>query len=436
MKHLSLKYTRWQLPWLSRLIGVAAAMLFCVLSAQAQRDWILEPIGGGGGDKFVGRCPQGQLLAGFELRTGDNVDSIRVICVAAYGPADAGPPVTGGERFGGDGGSRTEQLVCRREAAPIVIAMYVDWRGYDTPVVRKIHLFCGAAVVTQNPRQIPDATFDGRKADLSAKADVFGTATPYHGYDGRQHCPDEFAPVGINGRAGALLDAVGLICGALKLTPKPPPPPPKPEPEPVKALGRVKLPPGTTPGPSLSICEYAREARTRNSPAAPGLEEKCRAAGAAGEIPPKAPVKAIGRVKVPPGTTPTGPPVSICEYAREARARNSPAAPGLEAKCRAAGAAGETPPAIAADTNPVLVPNGQDSGTTTISWKAGPDYTYCEIYLSVDNGEWSEFATGPDGAKPATIKLGSSYTFRMMVYEGQEGTPKIVATRTVTAAKN
>jgi hypothetical protein len=80
-----------------------------------------------------------------------------------------------------------------------------------------------------------------------------------------------------------------------------------------------------------------------------------------------------------------------------------------------------------------MVPNGQASGTTTITWKPGPDYTYCEIYLSVDNGEWSEFASGGDGSQAATIKLGSSYTFSMMVYEGQAGTPKIITTLTLTA---
>jgi hypothetical protein len=107
-------------------------------------------------------------------------------------------------------------------------------------------------------------------------------------------------------------------------------------PEPVKAIGRVKT--GAPTGPPISICESARRARARNSPAAPGLEAQCRAAGAAGEVPP---VKAIGRVKLPP----TGaPPRPICDVAREARARNSPAAPGLEAQCRAVG---ETPPSEA-----------------------------------------------------------------------------------------
>jgi len=48
----------------------------------------------------------------------------------------------------------------------------------------------------------------------------------------------------------------------------------------------------------------------------------------------KAAVKPQARVKLPP----TGaPPRPICDAAREARARNSPAAPGLEAQCRAAG---------------------------------------------------------------------------------------------------
>ncbi|MEP7147541.1 MAG: hypothetical protein ABI857_01480 [Acidobacteriota bacterium] len=89
---------------------------------------------------------------------------------------------------------------------------------------------------------------------------------------------------------------------------------------------------------------------------------------------------------------------------------------------------------LTAGSNPVMVSSGQASGATTIAWKASPDYTYCEIYLSVDGGEWNEFARGRDGTKPATIKLGSSYTFRMMVYEGQAGTPKVITTLTVTTA--
>jgi hypothetical protein len=258
--------------------------------------------------------------------------------------------------------------------------------------------------------------------------------------------------VGISGRSGKWLDAVGLVCGKLEVTEPP---------AGLKAQGRVRLDPGAPTGPPRAICDLARQARARNSPAAPGLEESCRAAGAAGEV---APVKAQARVKVDPTGAPPAAPRAICDLARQARARNSPAAPGLEKSCRDAGAAGEvapiraqgrvrvTPPdapvvppadapvvppqvgpTITANTNPVIVPNGQDAGTTTITWTAAPDYAYSEIYLSVDNGEWSEFARGGDGSKPTTIKPGTSQTFRMMIYEGQAGTPKIIATLTVTA---
>ncbi len=48
------------------------------------------------------------------------------------------------------------------------------------------------------------------------------------------------------------------------------------EPGTIKAGGRVKT---GTPGPALEICEAARKAAKRNSPAAPGLRQKCLDAG-------------------------------------------------------------------------------------------------------------------------------------------------------------
>jgi len=72
------------------------------------------------------------------------------------------------------------------------------------------------------------------------------------------------------------------------------------------------------------ICAAARAARARNSPAAPNLEAQCRAA---------TPVKSLGRVKVSPPTS----PIPICDAALDARARQSPTAPSLEAQCRSLG---------------------------------------------------------------------------------------------------
>jgi hypothetical protein len=50
-------------------------------------------------------------------------------------------------------------------------------------------------------------------------------------------------------------------------------------PPPVKPAARVKGPSGTVVKSVLSTCQAAWRARARNSPAAPGLEESCRAMG-------------------------------------------------------------------------------------------------------------------------------------------------------------
>jgi hypothetical protein len=408
MTHLIMKCAQGYLQWQVRLICLTAAIFLLVLSAHAQTDARLSPLGGNGGIQFVARCPQGQLLNGFEVRVGDTVDAIRPICVAAYGPAEIGPPQPYPTKYGGDGG-HIQQLVCPRDT-PIVIKMDIGWEGKEVFSVSYIGLFCGVASTTQTPTKDPTV-------NAYTHFDIFA---PRGGE--LESCPPGLVAVGISGRAGQWLDALGLTCGPPKLTPKP------------VVLGRVQ--PTSPPGPPKSICARARDARARNSPTAPALEAQCRAAGAAGEKTPPGPV-ALGRVQP---TSPPSPPKSICQRARDARARNSPTAPALEAQCRAAGAAGETvptaAPTITAAPNPVMVANGQASGTTTITWKAAPDYAYSEIYLSVDNGEWSEFARGPDGSKSTTIKLGSSYTFSMMVYEGQAGTPKIITTLTLAPAKN
>ena len=406
-----------QLP--VRLVCLTAAIVFLVISAQAQTDATMPPIGGQGGNSFVARCPRDRFLTGFELRVGADVDAIKPICVAAYGPTDIGPFQFYPSKFGGDGG-HVQQLVCPRET-PVLIQMVVFWEGLELLTVNNLHLYCGVVGPTQTLKDIPSASFDGEIETGHKDISGLPITPPKNGGDS-ETCPPGLVAVGINGRAGQLLDAVGLICGPPKLTPRP------------VALGGIQ--PTAPAGPPMSICARARAARARNSPTAAALEAQCRAAGAAGEKAPPGPV-ALGTVQP---TSPPGPPMSICARARAARARNSPTAPALEAQCRAAGAAGETVPtagpAITASPNPVVVPKGQASGTTTISWKAAPDYTYSEIYLSVDNGEWSEFARGGDGAKSSTLQLGSSYTFRMMVYEGQAGTPKIIATLTLTAVKN
>lgn len=76
--------------------------------------------------------------------------------------------------------------------------------------------------------------------------------------------------------------------------------PPSPA-KPTLALGRVHLPEGAPAGPPKTMCEMAASARARNSPAAPGLEKRCAAETASHPV-------ALGRVPTP--TTPAPAPPS------------------------------------------------------------------------------------------------------------------------------
>jgi len=311
------------------VVGLAAAILLFACAASAQTDVTLKPLGGGGGGQFVARCQPGQLLTGLDLLTGDDVDAIQPLCVKASGPTEVGPITPGARWFGGNGGPKLVRIACPKET-PIVIGMSVRAQGVATLIVNGISLQCGRADAIQpeypgsakfeEPDKNYDYTHPGRSflglAIFNPRADkvpeIRGSETCFN---------NGMVAVGINGRSGIWLDAVGLICGEPKLTTKPP--------EPVKAVGRTRT--ETAPGPPRAICDLAREARARNSPAAAGLEAQCRAAGAAGEIPP---VKAVGRVSSPKDVPSDTPPRPICDLAREARERNSPAATGLEEKCR------------------------------------------------------------------------------------------------------
>src|SRR3954463_8121577 len=62
---------------------VARAQMVGVLfpSPGKQPDQILPAMGGPGGGQFFARCIQSDVLTGFDLTTGDDVDSITPICL-------------------------------------------------------------------------------------------------------------------------------------------------------------------------------------------------------------------------------------------------------------------------------------------------------------------------------------------------------------------
>ena len=208
MKNLSKKIA---LPTgLRHFIAALIALLSLSLSAQAQTDYVFSPAGGGGGSNFHARCADGQILTGLELRVGNDVDAIRPICSKIYGPTEAGGYEPYPLKFGGDGG-HTIRLNCPSKE-PVVTSIRVLSEG-SANVINNIHLYCNP--LGQKNKEVPSAKFDGPKY----KPD-FLESVPY-GEDATQRCPGSLVGVGINGRSGQRLDALGLVCGEAKILHKP-----------------------------------------------------------------------------------------------------------------------------------------------------------------------------------------------------------------------
>ncbi len=205
-------------------------------------------------------CRAGDVLTGVELWTGDHVDAIKPICI----PAVAGQFQEYPTRYGGDGGNGPQQFVCPNDS-PVVIGMDIAVES----AVNNIHLYCGQAIAAPQRAAFPWPRMTGRRVEAKKlQLDRIGfSGDPT---TGMLRCEAGFIAVGIVGRSGKFLDALGMVCGA-------PPPPPAPAQQTVKAQGRVKLGGAVPPGPARPICEIASEARARNSPAAPGLEAQCAA---------------------------------------------------------------------------------------------------------------------------------------------------------------
>ena len=328
-------------------LGLCAALVAITASFTGPAwgdDDYLASIGGAGGGVFATRCPAGSLLHGFEIRAADDIDAIRLVCVNAQGPVQFSAAAADPTWRGGNGGVY-HRVVCP-DKFPIAFGLDVHAEGVDTIVVNDFNLHCGWAAPTQ-PAGLPVNGATGFHAPSYMPGSTrlwmgFGTSGQRAvGTSGRQYCPAGRVAVGLRGRSGIWLDGMGLICG---------------EPTTYLSLGRVNT--GSAPsGPPMSLCDRARDALARNSPAAPNLVEQCRRS--------QPPVKSIGReghevgspqvsttvTQAPAAYSPTRPATTtaatprtalaadppICIRARDARARNSPAAPNLEAQCRAAG---------------------------------------------------------------------------------------------------
>ncbi len=217
------------MQWLHRAVCQLALLLLFSAALHAQPDAVLLPIGGSGGSQFTARCPQGEVLTGFDLRAGDDIDAIRPICIPGVAGQFHAYPVM----FGGSGG-RPIGLVCPNDF-PVVSGVDIDWEGMYVNTVNRIALYCGLADGSTPQSAFPSAVHNSPLA--KEDCGLLMCESVSHG-SAKQRCPSGLIGVGISGRAGDLLDALGLICGAPPVVAAPAAPKPV-----VKAAARVKLPP-------------------------------------------------------------------------------------------------------------------------------------------------------------------------------------------------
>jgi hypothetical protein len=228
----------------------------------AAPDQFLPPIGGPGGGYFTSRCATNYILSGVDVNVGNDVDGVHILCRESRGPTGGGG-YGDSHHFGGYGSEQVD-LVCPEEA-PLLAGIEVTYEGEQTIIVNGVHVFCSLGLPNQPLPVFPNKVFDGP---------VIGGGTPLR--SARAMCPAGFVAVGITGRSGTWLDALSLICGSPREVLAPPPRPRGP----VKSLGRINTGAPAQRNPNVhSICDAARDALCRQSPAAPNLVAQCRAQG-------------------------------------------------------------------------------------------------------------------------------------------------------------
>lgn len=324
----------------------------------------LPTLGGTGGGQFNAPCPEvrrpdgtsaQQVLTGFELRVADDVDAIRPVCVTPLGPSSTSPvelQATAGAALG-------QTLYTVDDPA-----LRRGWFGGSGG--RVVHLLC--------PRSTPSVLgiYVGAEGvdhivvnniylycGLAVATHQAPDALPSAVVDAPGYRPSSgFLGLGVLREYGehdwggqACPDgqvAIGLHGRSGVWLDSIGLICGAPSRATASSIGRIGPP--SAARPPVPICVAARDARARQSPAAANLEAQCarieRQNDAARAA--KPPATSIGRVGG--ASRRSGPPPPICDAAQAARARSSPAAPNLEAQCAAlGGGAGPLPGASTVD---------------------------------------------------------------------------------------
>lgn len=207
---------RWS--YAPRLFFTAAAAALSVMPALA--DTLRGPVGSRtGGTPFHARCEQGEILVGLAMRANEIFDAVAPMCARL---ASATTLVEGSTRvyprtFGGPRGNEGT-LLCSGNT-PVVLSAEILAHGRDAKV-SSVALHCNASTATATTSSQRSVSYEGRGSENWGETSIGDDRGSY------LMCPPGEVGVGIWGRSGGAVDALGLICDEPVLhspaTPAPP----------------------------------------------------------------------------------------------------------------------------------------------------------------------------------------------------------------------
>jgi hypothetical protein len=202
---------------MQRRLLAAAFALAAAAPARADQPLVLGGtgvMGGAGGAQFVLMCPQDSFLAGAITRRGHLLDYYEPVCAHVEPGGGTGPhfePFANWRGAGGRGGDWQ-----REDCAPgfVVDSMFVD---KPAPASVADQLLCGGsgpAGDASNPRAIVGCVRHVCRRS-AAPFDLRLARPPDRDQPdpGWLACPAGQWAVGVYGRAGKLVDSIGLVCG-------------------------------------------------------------------------------------------------------------------------------------------------------------------------------------------------------------------------------
>lgn len=205
---------------LLRLPAIAMAIGLVAGTPVASQELVRLPMFGGyGGNNFEHLCGPGRVLVGVNGYAGVWVDNIQAVC-ARFETNGVADPQREGPVFGGDRpitkGSTCYHLSTANYLSTVVATgLELDVNKHNR-FLGYIRLVC--AHFTSNNLTKP-VSFPLSGTGLLASEPSGSSGSELFVKPVRQECPAGLVAVGIRGRAGRFLDALGLVCG-----PRPAPP--------------------------------------------------------------------------------------------------------------------------------------------------------------------------------------------------------------------